>query len=706
MSQQIVQSSCPNCRTVLRIPVDWVGQSLKCKHCGLVFEVKAKAPPAPVVQVPPPAPWPPQPAPAPWPAAPSPAMMAPTVPATYAPNGTVLMAPPVAAAPPAATAPEAYHGPLVNVPGYGGTNGRRRRSRSSPVATILVSLFLLGLMGGGGYGIYFLYFQNPKDPVATNVVVQKVEHQPTGSSDLEGVKGAFPRRMLTISVNNYLFANPISYGAKLDRTNDRTVDGLMDKLGKYLHVDDSQNIVVSDSAPEGKARPTVKWVMENAIKDFLNSSRAQDRIVVYYAGHALDIDGKGYLVPLDGELKDPETLLPLDWVYGELAKCKARQKVLVMDVCRHDPGRGTERPDAGRMSEKLDELLKTPPPGVQVMTWCTAGQYSWEFENGEIYGGAVLNQIPRLTEKGRPIQKPEEPLPLEQLAQTLGELVNKKVQFYYPEEKMTPRVAGEESAGGVAYSETEKLPERLVAKFPPPPPGGVATRADLQSILAQLDIPPVKIPVEGAPSANLRLENLPPLSKRVMDEYKTDDATTPLPDAIRKTVQVLNKHAKSFPDRFRVPGTGQNAENNFKNQIINDQKPLGLAQYELEEVLEELETAGKEHREKETSKRWQANYDYVHARLLARIAYVREYNLMLGSMRKELPPRDANIHDGWRLASQEKVTDSDAKKTAAAAKKLLDKLAQDHPGTPWAFLAKRESMTALGLRWEAVSFSN
>src|SRR2546430_4564354 len=60
------------------------------------------------------------------------------------------------------------------------------------------------------------------------------------------------------------------------------------------------------------------------------------RVLVVFIGHAAEIDGRAYLAPIEGELGVAETLIPLDWVYKQLAECKARQKVLVVDVCRLD----------------------------------------------------------------------------------------------------------------------------------------------------------------------------------------------------------------------------------------------------------------------------------------------------------------------------------------------------------------------------------
>jgi hypothetical protein len=91
----------------------------------------------------------------------------------------------------------------------------------------------------------------------------------------------------------------------------------------------------------------------------------------------------------------------------------------------------------------------------------------------------------------------------------------------------------------------------------------------------------------------------------------------------------------------------------------------------------------------------------VLARLQSQIAYLYEYQSMLGQMRKELPPRDPALHGGWRLAAQTSLQgDAAGKKLYKSSQKILEKLAKDNPGTPWEVLAKREKLTALGLEWQ------
>ena len=44
----VVQAMCPGCKSVLRIPADWVDQPMRCKHCGMVIQAKEKPTAVPV----------------------------------------------------------------------------------------------------------------------------------------------------------------------------------------------------------------------------------------------------------------------------------------------------------------------------------------------------------------------------------------------------------------------------------------------------------------------------------------------------------------------------------------------------------------------------------------------------------------------------------------------------------------------------------
>src|SRR5437588_6602059 len=115
-----------------------------------------------------------------------------------------------------------------------------------------------------------------------------------------------------------------------------------------------------------------------------------------------------------------------------------------------------------------------------------------------------------------------------------------------------------------------------------------------------------------------------------MDKYR-NDTKSPLRSAVEKAIQVLSKQQAFLRDEHK--GEGDDAQ--IKKRILEFQKKeLAPVESELNDALEELRKAGEE-KDKEISKRWRANYDYVLARLLGRIAYVEEYNYLFGQIRKD-----------------------------------------------------------------------
>ena len=65
------------------------------------------------------------------------------------------------------------------------------------------------------------------------------------------------------------------------------------------------------------------------------------------------------------------------------------------------------------------------------------------------------------------------------------------------------------------------------------------------------------------------------------------------------------------------------------------------------------------------------------------------------------PELNPQVHTGWRLAAREKPqSPKEVRDKADESRKLLNRLADKHKGTPWEVLARRERVTALGLEWQ------
>ena len=77
----------------------------------------------------------------------------------------------------------------------------------------------------------------------------------------------------------------------------------------------------------------------------------------------------------------------------------------------------------------------------------------------------------------------------------------------------------------------------------------------------------------------------------------------------------------------------------------------------------------------------------------------RAYNEMLAKAKRGLKPKKEK-NNTWQLVPADDLsTSSRLEKDAAKAKELLQQVVNDHDGTPWSLLAKKELAVPLGWRW-------
>ena len=370
MAGTTVRAKCPACHGDVQFSVEAVDHTLNCEHCGATFRPKAKAKPEPTPEL---------------------------------SLGKQMDAFAVVA-------------PVRAIP--------RRPSRTKWIVGAVVTL-LLAAIGAAAY-VNRDQLSQGKGAEQKNKATPKAEPKPEIKTKEDAPKqadAAFPRRMLVVSVNQYLYCHPILFGSSK-----RSPAALLERLSDKWRIPRDQLFLLTDAKNNRSSTPPIKSVMEKTIESFLASSRAQDRIVMLYAGHAAVLDDKSYMVPLDGELGVAETMIPLSWLAEKLKSCKARQKLLIFDGCRADVSRGVERPSPGPMDPKLEAELKAMPAGVQVWTSCAANQSSLEYQyqavaGNDFEGSVFLNCFFHAFLKGGPAkQLPSDVLPIEDLAVRVGKL--------------------------------------------------------------------------------------------------------------------------------------------------------------------------------------------------------------------------------------------------------------------------------------------
>ena len=168
-----------------------------------------------------------------------------------------------------------------------------------------------------------------------------------------------------------------------------------------------------------------------------------------------------------------------------------------------------------------------------------------------------------------------------------------------------------------------------------------------------------------------------------------------------KAVQVLLQAAR-LP-RVAVltnPTLVFNKGDQAKLKVALDRAQRAAAKVELDiHRMYDLLWSGAADRKKLTDRRWRASYDLAMGRIAAARARVDGYNAMLAALKRGVPSKDQNATQ-WVLEPHESTdVSSSIKGLAKHAREFLTRVKQEHPGTPWAYLAEQELQVPLGWRW-------
>jgi hypothetical protein len=507
----------------------------------------------------------------------------------------------------------------------------------------------------------------------------------------------FPRRLLFVHVADYLYLNPLTSAAPggPDRARDAAA-----RLAAGLRVPgakgNDQLFLVSDTAVADGPLPT-KDVLAKALDGFCATTRRQDRVVIYFGVHAVERDGKAFVVPIDGDPDAPAGLLPVGDVYTKLKELRAAQTVVVWDVCRRNPDRGRGRRDPGPMTPELFKALAAAPEGVEVLVSCSAGEYSVESYAprgaGAYPGSAYLDALRQAAADDRaanPKAAPGDAIPVDALHTAAAKAVAAVA-------RQTPARAGSVPKAPAAFDPKEQPAKRF--ELPAPP----KTAPEVTAVLDELALPPV---VAG-PGV---------LSRYAFPEGAVRDHPTDV------TVDEILRHAEKYPlrvatlralqtvrDVWPFDGKEQKAvaaipapvADRPKRAASDAQAPVALAIVRLEVEAENLKAV--EPKRAAEAKRWQAHYDFAAAEVRLRLVILNEYNRALAHVKTETLPDVPAGGTGWRLVPGGKIEGrKDVLALFAAADAGFARVAADHKGTPWEVLARRSRATLPGARWEVV----
>ncbi|QDV56019.1 vWA domain-containing protein [Rosistilla oblonga] len=108
---------------------------------------------------------------------------------------------------------------------------------------------------------------------------------------------------------------------------------------------------------------------------------------------------------------------------------------------------------------------------------------------------------------------------------------------------------------------------------------------------------------------------------------------------------------------------------------------------------------GLKDRDEEMSPRWRAGFDLAYGRVLAHKVRTETYNAMLAKAKRGMA-FEKEKNNTWILEAADEVSvGSKWEREAEKARELLNGVIAEHPGTPWALLAKTELETPIGWKW-------
>ncbi|QDV38989.1 VWA domain-containing protein [Tautonia plasticadhaerens] len=178
-------------------------------------------------------------------------------------------------------------------------------------------------------------------------------------------------------------------------------------------------------------------------------------------------------------------------------------------------------------------------------------------------------------------------------------------------------------------------------------------------------------------------------------QYRAAAARSPLRSAVLAAAQITQQNLPGQPSLvFPAAGTPE-----FKEAMERNQTIAARVMYTVDEALGPIQAA-EGHRDREMSRRWQAHYDLIRARLLAVKIRCYEFDWACAQMKVNPLTFSNEKSNAWRLEPDGEIHYSPAARRAGEeARELLERVITDHRGTPWALLAQRELRDPFGFRW-------
>lgn len=171
---------------------------------------------------------------------------------------------------------------------------------------------------------------------------------------------------LVIGINDYAHA-PLRYGVK-----DATL--LAETLRNQCGYAEERVHLMADGLEDLKDVPTRTNILDK-VRLIADLPRKQDTLLVYFSGHGVSIDDRGYLVPIDAQQMQSGQLVSIAELRQILRVSKAARRVMILDACHS----GGEKSGAESvMTKSFENAIKADSEGIVTLASCRSGEISLE----------------------------------------------------------------------------------------------------------------------------------------------------------------------------------------------------------------------------------------------------------------------------------------------------------------------------------------
>ena len=139
-----------------------------------------------------------------------------------------------------------------------------------------------------------------------------------------------------------------------------------------------ENVILMTPRVENSLhRPTRNNIIA-MLSTWLSLTAAEDTVLIYFSGHGMEHDGRGYVLPQDARRASPElTSINIGFIKDQMRLSKASKRVLILDACHSGTDKDTSVMGKG-FSQEFDDS-----GGIVLLASCDVSESSYEMAESQ-----------------------------------------------------------------------------------------------------------------------------------------------------------------------------------------------------------------------------------------------------------------------------------------------------------------------------------